>query len=118
MNWSRKLRIIIQTNLYFCLLFAQNGILNVGFDIDDTILFSRDVFLNLPEDKRNPTDYGWINAHDEDYSCDTMDTNDFTGIKVEHYGCQRCSFMSKNRDVLRQCFYLKIKDHCCERCEL
>ena len=68
MNWSRKLRIIIQTNLYFSLLFAQNGILNVGFDIDDTILFSRDVFLNLPEDKRNPTDYGWINAHDEDYS--------------------------------------------------
>ena len=68
MNWSRKLRIIIQTNLYFSLLFAQNGILNVGFDIDDTILFSRDVFLNLPEDKRNPTDYGWINSHDEDYS--------------------------------------------------
>ena len=68
MNWSLKLRIIIQTNLYFSLLFAQNGILNVGFDIDDTILFSRDVFLNLPEDKRNPTDYGWINSHDEDYS--------------------------------------------------
>ena len=68
MNWSRKHRIIIQTNLYFSLLFAQNGILNVGFDIDDTILFSRDVFLNLPEDKRNPTDYGWINSHDEDYS--------------------------------------------------
>ena len=33
--------------------YAQNGILNVGFDIDDTVLFSRDVFLNLPDDKRN-----------------------------------------------------------------
>ncbi len=49
-------------------LHSQNGILNVGFDIDDTVLFSRDVFLNLPEDKRNPTDWGWINSHDKDYS--------------------------------------------------
>ncbi len=31
-------------------------------------MFSRDVFLNLPEDKRNPTDWGWINSHDKDYS--------------------------------------------------
>ena len=54
--------------VYCNLLFAQNGILNVGFDIDDTVLFSRDVFLNLPENKRNPTDWGWINSHDEDYS--------------------------------------------------
>jgi Acid phosphatase (class B) len=49
-------------------MVAQNGILNVGFDIDDTVLFSRDVFLNLPDDKRNPTDFGWINTHDSDYS--------------------------------------------------
>ena len=28
---------------------ASSGILNVGFDIDDTILFSRDVFQNIPE---------------------------------------------------------------------
>ena len=54
--------------VYSSFIFAQNGILNVGFDIDDTVLFSRDVFLNLPEDKRNPTDWGWINSHDEDYS--------------------------------------------------
>ena len=52
----------------FSFVFAQNGILNVGFDIDDTVLFSRDVFLSLPDDKRNPTDYGWINSHDSDYS--------------------------------------------------
>ena len=52
----------------FSFVFAQNGILNVGFDIDDTVLFSRDVFLSLPDDKRNPTDYGLINSHDSDYS--------------------------------------------------
>ena len=33
-NW--KLNEIVETN---------PGILNVGFDVDDTILFSRDVFL-------------------------------------------------------------------------
>ena len=54
--------------VYSSFIFAQNGILNVGFDIDDTVLFSRDVFLNLPEDKRNPVDWGWINSHDKDYS--------------------------------------------------
>ena len=54
--------------VYSSFIIAQNGILNVGFDIDDTVLFSRDVFLNLPEDKRNPTDWGWINSHDKDYS--------------------------------------------------
>ena len=52
----------------FSFVFAQNGILNVGFDIDDTVLFSRDVFLSLPDDKRNPTDYGWINSLDSVYS--------------------------------------------------
>ena len=31
------------------LALASSGILNVGFDIDDTILFSRDVFLNIPK---------------------------------------------------------------------
>ena len=30
---------------------SNPGILNVGFDVDDTILFSRDVFLNIPESK-------------------------------------------------------------------
>ena len=52
----------------FSFVFAQNGILNVGFDINDTVLFSRDVFLSLPDDKCNPIDYGWINSHDSDYS--------------------------------------------------
>ena len=70
MGLSMKFRFIFKVIaiVYFSFLFAQNGILNVGFDIDDTVLFSRDVFLNLPEDKRNPTDWGWINSHDDDYS--------------------------------------------------
>ena len=70
MRLSMKFRFIFKVIVivYSSFLFAQNGILNVGFDIDDTVLFSRDVFLNLPEDKRNPTDWGWINSHDDDYS--------------------------------------------------
>ena len=50
------------------LTLASSGILNVGFDIDDTILFSRDVFLNIPENKRNPIDYGWVNRQDRKLS--------------------------------------------------
>ena len=49
-------------------VFSQPGILNVGFDIDDTILYSRNVFLNIPEDKRNPIDYGWVNTKDRELS--------------------------------------------------
>jgi acid phosphatase (class B) len=60
-------RIVIYI-LYLSLVVAQPGILNVGFDVDDTILFSRDVFLSLPDDKRDPVDYGWINSHDKDFS--------------------------------------------------
>ena len=60
-------RIVIYI-LYLSLAVAQPGILNVGFDVDDTILFSRDVFLGLPDDKRDPVDYGWINSHDKDFS--------------------------------------------------
>ena len=60
-------RIVIYI-LYLSLVVAQPGILNVGFDVDDTILFSRDVFLSLPDDKRDPVDYGWINSHDKEYS--------------------------------------------------
>ena len=51
-----------------CPLFSRSGVLNVGFDIDDTVLFSRDVFLSIPKDKRDPIDYGWINTHDDGLS--------------------------------------------------
>ncbi len=46
------------------------GQLRVGFDVDDTILFSRDNFLkalSLSDDSGH-LDYGWINMHDSVYS--------------------------------------------------
>lgn len=49
-------------------LAIDPGILNVGFDIDDTVLYSKDVFLKIPKDKRNPIDYGWVNKQDEQLS--------------------------------------------------
>ena len=46
------------------------GQLKVGFDIDDTILFSRDNFLKAPHMSDNPDhiDYGWVNQHDSLYT--------------------------------------------------
>ena len=66
MNKKYQISIIKLYIISLSVIFAQNGILNVGFDIDDTVLFSRDVFLSLPDDKRNPTDFSWINSHDRD----------------------------------------------------
>ena len=35
------------------ILFASNpGILNVGFDIDDTVLYSKDIFSSIPVGKK------------------------------------------------------------------
>ena len=42
----------ILTLIQMTIVFANSGALNVGFDIDDTILFSRDVFQNIPENKK------------------------------------------------------------------
>ncbi len=46
------------------------GQLKVGFDIDDTVLFSRDNFLKAPHMSDDPDhlDYGWVNSHDSLYS--------------------------------------------------
>jgi len=66
--WTVIQKLLIVIFLTISSLYSKNGILRVGFDVDDTILFSRDVFLNLPEDKQNPTDWRWINSHDEDFS--------------------------------------------------
>ncbi len=46
------------------------GQLKVGFDVDDTILFSRDNFLKAPHMSDDPDhlDYGWVNLHDSLYS--------------------------------------------------
>ena len=64
-------KLVIQI-IFICsithLLGSNPGILNVRFDIDDTILFSRDVFLNIPENKNGPIDYSWINIQDEKLS--------------------------------------------------
>jgi len=66
----QRIRSVVQIlmMMFMIPLLSRSGILNVGFDIDDTVLFSRDVFLNVPEDKRDPLDYGWINEHDDGLS--------------------------------------------------
>ncbi|MFH1851456.1 MAG: HAD family acid phosphatase [Candidatus Neomarinimicrobiota bacterium] len=51
-----------------CSTDRESGRLRVGFDIDDTVLFSRDIFDNLPADKVSPIDFGWVNTHDREYS--------------------------------------------------
>ena len=61
-------RYFLTVSLIFVSLYPRSGQLNVGFDIDDTVLFSRDVFLNIPKDKRSPIDYGWVNTHDDGMS--------------------------------------------------
>ena len=76
---SKKMIVAIMVGFLFVLTIYNNiklneiidsnpGILNVGFDVDDTILFSRDVFLNIPKDKSNPIDYNWVNMQDEKLS--------------------------------------------------
>lgn len=67
----KNIKIIKQILLiwfFLTTLTADPGLLNVGFDIDDTVLYSKDVFLNIPNDKRNPIDYGWVNKQDEELS--------------------------------------------------
>lgn len=46
------------------------GQLKIGFDIDDTVLFSRDNFLLAPHISDDPyhLDYGWVNQHDSLHS--------------------------------------------------
>jgi len=48
----------------------EPGQLKVGFDIDDTVLFSRDNFLKAPHMGEDPdhVDFGWVNQHDSLYS--------------------------------------------------
>jgi len=51
--------------LFSALLQAQSGKLVVGFDIDDTVLFSRDVFLQVPGNLAEDAYWSWINTHDD-----------------------------------------------------
>lgn len=68
MNYKKTKIQLILIFLSTYSLWSNPGILNVGFDIDDTVLFSRDVFLSIPKNKNNPIDYSWINMQDEKLS--------------------------------------------------
>jgi acid phosphatase class B len=48
----------------------EPGILRIGFDIDDTILFSKVNFEKAPQslDNHDGVDFSWINKHDTEYS--------------------------------------------------
>jgi acid phosphatase class B len=48
--------------------FSQTGKLKVGFDIDDTTLYSERAFVVAPKTESGGTDYSWINTHDKEYS--------------------------------------------------
>jgi len=54
--------------LTIVLVSPQPGILKVGFDIDDTVLFSEPMFQHHIEEHGLPIDFGWINSHDKDFS--------------------------------------------------
>lgn len=47
---------------------GQIGQLRVGFDIDDTTLFSERGFVVAPRTEDGGIDYAWINTHDKEYS--------------------------------------------------
>lgn len=66
--YMKIIRIVLVLWVGIFHLIAQPGILKVGFDIDDTVLFSRDVFLNAPRDETGEVNYSWVNLHDADYS--------------------------------------------------
>lgn len=61
----RKIYLIL---LLFSLTIAQTGMLRVGFDIDDTVLYSEPAFQKSLKDGNGKIDYGWINSHDKEYS--------------------------------------------------
>ena len=48
--------------------FSQTGKLRVGFDIDDTTLYSERAFVVAPKTESGKTEYSWINTHDNEYS--------------------------------------------------
>lgn len=73
MVWNRTLKILGLALLLVVLAGCirrnhEPGILIIGFDIDDTVVFSYGVFQNLPAGKQHPIDFGWVNTHDRYYS--------------------------------------------------
>ncbi len=61
-----RLRILFL--IIISIAFSQTGKLKVGFDIDDTTLYSERAFVVAPKTEGGDTDYSWINTHDEEYS--------------------------------------------------
>ncbi|NQV15408.1 hypothetical protein HQ531_08120 [bacterium] len=62
------------------------GKLKVGFDIDDTVLFSRDNFLVAPHMSDDPDhlDYAWVNTHDSLHSVLIQPVADLIGFFKSH----------------------------------
>lgn len=62
------------------------GQLKVGFDIDDTILFSRDNFIKAPHSSDDPdhVDFGWVNQHDSLYSVTIQPIADLIAFLKAH----------------------------------
>ena len=52
MIYKKTIQLVLLIWFYTIPLAAEPGILNVGFDIDDTVLFSRDVILHIRANKR------------------------------------------------------------------
>lgn len=74
--------------LTIVLVFPQTGKLKVGFDIDDTVLYSEPMFIYYVENHGRPIDYEWINVNDKNYSIPISPT-----IDLIHY------FKSNGHDV-------------------
>ena len=65
-------RLLIKQIILFIFIssisFSQTGKLKIGFDIDDTTLYSERAFVVAPKTETGRTDYSWINTHDKEYS--------------------------------------------------
>ena len=64
----KQIKILAVILFLFNVLFAQIGKLNVGFDIDDTVLYSEPMFLVAPTTTDGKIDYSWVNMHDKNFS--------------------------------------------------
>jgi len=65
-------RLIIKRVVLFLLIssisFSQTGKLKVGFDIDDTTIYSERAFVVAPKTESGRIDYSWVNTNDKKYS--------------------------------------------------
>ena len=66
--FNRIIKQFVLLLLVSSISFSQTGKLKVGFDIDDTTLYSERAFVVAPKTDSGRTDYSWINTHDKEYS--------------------------------------------------